>query len=89
MSTIDRRNVLKSAAVITAASITAGYVNTKQQVNSAQLKAQGSPVMGLVVPKTDVVRVGFIGVGQRVSGHVKHYCHLDGVVINAVYDTAA
>ncbi|GIU15564.1 alpha-N-acetylgalactosaminidase [Shewanella sp. MBTL60-112-B2] len=45
--------------------------------------------MGLVVPKIDTVRVGFIGVGQRGSGHVKHFCHLEGVEIKAICDTDA
>lgn len=43
--------------------------------------------MGLIAPKMDTVRVGFIGVGQRGSGHVKHFCHLEGVEIVAICDT--
>ena len=43
--------------------------------------------MGLIAPKMDTVRVGFIGVGQRGSGHVKHFCHLEGVEIIAICDT--
>ncbi|GIU05963.1 alpha-N-acetylgalactosaminidase [Shewanella sp. c952] len=43
--------------------------------------------MGLISPKMDTVRVGFIGVGQRGSGHVKHFCHLEGVEIIAICDT--
>ncbi|GIU31237.1 alpha-N-acetylgalactosaminidase [Shewanella schlegeliana] len=43
--------------------------------------------MGLIVPKMETVRVGFIGVGQRGSGHVKHFCHLEGVEIKAICDT--
>jgi len=41
---------------------------------------------GLVAPKLDKVRVGFIGVGSRNSGHVATMLNLDGVEINAVCD---
>ena len=43
--------------------------------------------MGLIAPKMATVRVGFIGFGQRGSGHVKHFCHLEGVEIKAICDT--
>ena len=44
-------------------------------------------MLGLVVPKMDVVCIGFIGVGERGSWHVKHYCHIEGVEIKAICDT--
>ncbi|WP_234399045.1 twin-arginine translocation signal domain-containing protein [Pseudoalteromonas sp. T1lg75] len=76
--TIDRRNFLKSAAAFTAATVVAGCAKGQQSENTQQpiLAAQGKSVMGLAVPAMDVVRVGFIGVGQRGSGHVKHLCHI-------------
>lgn len=40
----------------------------------------------LVVPKMDKVRVGFIGVGARGSGHVASMLHIDGVEIKAICD---
>src|SRR5579862_7213831 len=42
---------------------------------------------GLVAPKLDTVRAGFIGVGARSSGHVATMLNLDGVEINAICDT--
>jgi predicted dehydrogenase len=42
--------------------------------------------MGLVAPKLDIVRVGFIGVGQRGSGHVKRMSHIEGAQIRAICD---
>ncbi|HTQ10721.1 MAG TPA: Gfo/Idh/MocA family oxidoreductase [Fimbriimonadaceae bacterium] len=41
---------------------------------------------GLVAPKLDTVRVGFIGVGARGGGHVGTMLNLDGVEINAICD---
>lgn len=88
MKNLDRRNFLKtavhSAAIVGTAAVVGGCA---AKADSIMLKAQGASVMGLAVPKMDVVRVGFIGVGQRGSGHVKHYCHLDGVEIKAICDT--
>jgi|TARA_B110000902_G_scaffold104904_1_gene123955 predicted dehydrogenase len=88
MKDLDRRNFLKnavhSAAIVGTAAVVGGCV---AKADSVVLKAQGASVMGLAIPKMDVVRVGFIGVGQRGSGHVKHYCHLEGVEIKAICDT--
>jgi len=89
MKNLERRNFLKaavqSAAVVGTAAVIGGCANTNENV--AVPKAQGSSIMGLTVPKMDVVRVAFIGVGQRGSGHVKHYCHIEGVEIKAICDS--
>ncbi len=42
---------------------------------------------GLVAPVLNTVRVGFVGVGARGSGHVTTMLNLDGVEINAICDT--
>ena len=87
----ERRHFLKSFAAVTAAgvatSITTGCASTTKNthLNHSPI-AQGKSVMGLVVPKMDTVRIGFIGVGERGKGHVKHYCHIDGVEIKAICD---
>lgn len=47
---------------------------------------QGRSVAGLVTPKLDRVRVGFIGVGARGSGHVAQMMLLDGVDVVAICD---
>jgi len=86
----DRRQFLKSVAAITAAGVatgvTTGCASVKPSIQNSP-SSHGKSVMGLVVPKMDVVRIGFIGVGERGSGHVKHYCHIDGVEIKAICDT--
>jgi len=87
MTELDRRKFLKSAVAATTVGVVSGCVNTTQSNSAVLLKQQGTSVMGLTVPKLDVVRVGFIGVGQRGTGHVKHYCHLEGVQIKAICDT--
>jgi predicted dehydrogenase len=88
MKNLDRRNFLKtaahSAAIVGTAAVVGGCA---AKADGVVLKSQGASVMGLAIPKMNVVRVGFIGVGQRGSGHVKHYCHLDGVEIKAICDT--
>ncbi|GAA5139659.1 Gfo/Idh/MocA family protein [Thalassotalea piscium] len=84
MSTDNRRNFLKSMAALTAAGMAAGCASSQPHSYSAR---QGSNVAGLITAKMDIVRVGFIGVGERGYGHVKHFCHLDGVEIKAICDT--
>ncbi|GHE91950.1 Gfo/Idh/MocA family oxidoreductase [Thalassotalea profundi] len=84
MSTDNRRNFLKSMAALTAAGMASGCTNTS---NIKYSPSQGKSVAGLTVPKMDIIRVGFIGVGERGYGHVKHFCHLEGVSITAICDT--
>ena len=90
MKNLKRRDFLKvaaqSAAVLSSATVISSCTTTKNN-QSGVLQQQGQSVMGLVAPKMDVVRVGFIGIGQRGAGHVKHYCHLEGVEIKAICDT--
>jgi predicted dehydrogenase len=43
-------------------------------------------VLGLVTPKMDTVRVGFIGLGMRGPGAVSRFTHIPGVKINALCD---
>lgn len=88
MKKIDRRDFLKniaqSAAVVSSASVIGGCINS---LKSSAPPQKNKSVMGLTVNKMEVVRVGFIGVGQRGTGHVKHYCHIDGVEIKGICDT--
>ncbi|MBL4911681.1 Gfo/Idh/MocA family oxidoreductase [Shewanella schlegeliana] len=83
---LNRRHFLKTAGISAA-----GILTSQLPLSSAEAvprkPATGQSVMGLIVPKMETVRVGFIGVGQRGSGHVKHFCHLEGVEIKAICDT--
>ncbi|MCG9729763.1 Gfo/Idh/MocA family oxidoreductase [Shewanella sp. Isolate13] len=85
---LNRRHFLKTAGLSAA-----GILTSQLPLSSAEAvprkPATGQSVMGLIAPKMTTVRVGFIGVGQRGSGHVKHFCHIDGVEIKAICDTDA
>ncbi|WP_394228107.1 Gfo/Idh/MocA family protein [Pseudoalteromonas spongiae] len=84
MKNMDRRGFLKAATVTAAASLTAACATSNNQFTPA--KQQGKSVIGLIAPKMDVVRVGFIGVGQRGYGHVKRMSHIEGAEIVAICD---
>ena len=43
-------------------------------------------VLGLITPKIETVRVGFIGLGMRGPGAVKRFTHIPGVEIVALCD---
>ncbi|WP_010607226.1 Gfo/Idh/MocA family protein [Pseudoalteromonas maricaloris] len=86
MKNINRRDFLKAAGAAAAGGGVAGCASSNQN-NSVVPKQQGRSVIGLVAPKMDVVRVGFIGVGQRGYGHVKRMSHIDGARIVAICDT--
>ncbi|MDW7550248.1 Gfo/Idh/MocA family protein [Pseudoalteromonas peptidolytica] len=86
MKNVNRRDFLKAAGAAAAASVVAGCASSNQNSNIIP-KQQGRSVIGLVAPKMDVVRVGFIGVGQRGYGHVKRMSHIEGAHIVAICDT--
>tara|TARA_B110000444_G_scaffold261228_1_gene311947 strand:- start:2574 stop:4007 length:1434 start_codon:yes stop_codon:yes gene_type:complete len=48
--------------------------------------AQGKYMGGFAAPKFDVIRVAFIGVGYRGSGHLKYFGGISGVDVVAVSD---
>jgi hypothetical protein len=82
---LDRRQVLKAAAA-TGLGLTLGPAIAGQGGASAPAQ-RGKSVAGYAAPKMDRVRVGFIGVGARGSGHVAQMLLLDGVDITAICDT--
>lgn len=86
MSKLNRRNFLKSVAAVTATSMASSHADTFTQIPKNNPITKNKHVIGLVSPKLNTVRVGFIGVGERGSGHVKHCCHIDGVEIKAICD---
>ena len=86
MKQFNRRDFLKAASATAAASVISGCA-TGTQSGVITPPAQGRSVIGLVAPKMDVVRVGFIGLGQRGFGHVKRMSHIAGTEIKAICDT--
>jgi predicted dehydrogenase len=86
MSEFSRRRFLQSAAAIAATGAMVS-ASVKAGASATERAAKQSHVMGLKAPALSTVRVGFIGVGERGVGHVRHFCHLDGVEIKAICDT--
>ncbi len=90
MSKFDRRNFLKSIAAVSATGMAAGvaksHADTFTNISKNTPFTENKTVMGLISPKLSTVRIGFIGVGERGSGHVKHCCHIEGVEIKAICD---
>ena len=85
MKNFNRRDFLKAASLGAAATVVAGCASSGQPyaMNTTQ---KGRSVIGLVAPKMDVVRVAFIGVGQRGYGHVKRMSVIEGAEIVAICD---
>lgn len=82
--TLPRREFLQVAGAAGAALATGTLPSEAQTPRS-----KGKSVAGLTTPKLDRVRVGFIGVGARGSGHVAHMLNIDGVEVKAIADPHA
>ncbi len=83
VSVIKRRDVLKAAGAIGAGLVSAGAL---AEMAPMEPQRKGKSVAELVVPKMDKIRVGFIGVGARGSGHVAQMMLLEGVEVKAICD---
>jgi predicted dehydrogenase len=83
MERIGRRDLLKAAG---AAGASLALGSLAGAAEPAQRPRKGKSVAGLTVPKMDRVRVGFIGVGARGSGHVEQMMLLEGVEVKAICD---
>ena len=81
-SRLNRRELIKAAGAL-GASLAIGSTASAD----ATPEQKGKSVVGLTVPKLDRVRVAFIGVGARGSGHVGTMLSLDGVDVKAICDT--
>ncbi|HVL39185.1 MAG TPA: Gfo/Idh/MocA family oxidoreductase [Fimbriimonadaceae bacterium] len=81
---INRRDLLKAGA---AAGI--GMAMTSKGDPTAPPQRRGKSVVGLTTPKMERVRVGFVGVGARGSGHVAQMLSIDGVEVTAICDVHA
>jgi predicted dehydrogenase len=84
MSLINRRQFIQSTLAMVAANAVAGCSSSTKMITNTN---EQRSVIGLVVPNIPIVRVAFIGVGQRGVGSITHFCHLDGVEITAICDT--
>ena len=55
-------------------------------VETPQRPADRKSVIGLALPKMEVVRVGFVGLGMRGPGAVERFTHIPGTQIVALCD---
>lgn len=55
-------------------------------IEAPERPAGQTDVIGLTVPKMEVVRVGFVGLGMRGPGAVERFTHIPGVEIVALCD---
>ena len=55
-------------------------------VESPERPAGQKSVLGLTVPKMEVVRVGFVGLGMRGPGAVERFTHIPGTQVVALCD---
>jgi len=84
-SKLGRRDFLITAGLAGASMAAGSIANAAPPQNGRRPKTKS--VMGLRTPKMETVRVGFIGVGSRGSGHVTTMLTLEGVDVKAISDT--
>ena len=81
MKNYNRRKFLKTTAISAAALTAASRLSA-----SSPPKSKGKYMGNFSAPKLETVRVAFIGLGARGSGHLKSISKLDGVDVVAVSD---
>ena len=81
MNDYNRRRFLKTTAISAAALTAASRLSA-----SSPPKSKGKYMGNFSAPKLETVRVAFIGLGARGSGHLKSISKLDGVDVVAVSD---
>ena len=55
-------------------------------IETPERPAGQKSVLGLTVPKMEVVRVGFVGLGMRGPGAVERFTHIPGTQVVALCD---
>ncbi len=84
---MERREFFKAAgAGALAFGALAQGQGANQDTTSQNRPSTGKSAAGLVVPKYDKLRVAFIGVGARGSGHVSQMLMMEGVEVTAICD---
>ncbi|MDX9881002.1 MAG: Gfo/Idh/MocA family oxidoreductase [Prolixibacteraceae bacterium] len=82
------RNTLISAGLLSSGlmACTPSAQENKKNTAKSPDRTQRFNMSGFAAPKLNVVRVGFIGLGQRGPGAVKRMTHIEGVEITALCD---
>jgi len=87
----NRRDFLRNS-LISAGLISSGLMactpgsEEKAKNSNSTTHTQRFNMCGFAAPKLDVVRIGFIGLGQRGPGAVERMSHIDGVEIAGLCD---
>ncbi|MBD3413891.1 MAG: twin-arginine translocation signal domain-containing protein [Candidatus Aminicenantes bacterium] len=81
----NRRDFLKiSGTAGLGATLGSCFVSRSAPLNQAPLKTE--PIEHLIAPPMDMVRVGYVGIGNQGSGHIRNLLRIEGVEIKAVCD---
>ena len=83
MNKINRRNFIKKTSLSGAAIATASALSSSKYEERDKM----SQYMGdFAAPKLDKVKVAFIGVGARGTGHAKQFASIEGTEVVAICD---
>jgi len=85
MKNYNRRNFIQTTTM-SAAAITLASTLTSCNDSNIEPISKGKYMGGFSAPKLDTVRIAFIGVGARGSGHLRSLASLEGVEIVAISD---
>jgi len=86
---IDRREFIAAAGAASLALVTTSMATEQKPQLNRRAPRGAKSAAGLVAPKLDKVRLGFIGVGARGSGHVSQVLSIEGVEVIAICDNHA
>jgi len=82
---LNRRDFLKQSSTAGLGMALGGMAMSKYGcVRQPQLKTE--PIEHLVAPPVETVRVGYVGIGNQGSGHLRNLLRIDGVEIKAACD---
>ena len=85
--TNSRRAFLKAVGGIASATLFSNAARAAGSSDSYPSRATGARYMGgFAAPKLDTVRLGFIGVGSRGSGHARQLSRIEGTEVVAICD---
>lgn len=85
MKNYNRRKFIKTTA-FSAAAFTAATTLSNCENENLNTDSKGKYMGGFSAPKMESVRVAFIGLGARGSGHLKSIAKLEGVEVVAISD---
>ena len=85
MKNYNRRKFIKTTT-ISAAALTVASTLASCSDNNIESISKGKYMGGFSAPKLDTVRIAFIGLGARGSGHLRSLASLEGVEVVAISD---